>query len=72
MILRSGFVIGVILSANKGKRAVGGEHGHGGLMEGDKEEIEEIDLTTQELYIIGNLGEAPELQGPSRYFKNKM
>ena len=72
MILRNGSVIGVILSANKGKRTVRGEDGHGGLMEGDKEEIEELGLTTQELYIIGNLGEAPELQGPSRYFKNEM
>jgi len=41
------------------------EHGPGGLMEGGKEELEEQGPTTQKLYIIGNLKEAPGLQEPS-------
>ena len=41
------------------------EHGPSGLMEGGKEELEEQGSTTQKLYIIGNLKEAPELQEPS-------
>jgi len=41
------------------------KHGPSGLMEGGKEELEEQGSTTQKLYIIGNLKEAPELQEPS-------